>query len=519
MMVRDGVRASFPAENAEKARLLKWVPVDEPSPAAESEKAGGAMDAVEAFGTGAAKFLTGGLTDAAAGVGAGAASGIEALTQGKGIGGAAEDAMSGYREGRGERRAYEEEQYQESPLAYGAGGAVGSLTSAPLMAGKSLATTAGKGAVGGAAQGAALSEEDDLFGDFLNAMVGGGVGALAPVAASGIGAGINKGAGAVKGLLGKAGQNADELRVLTTAGATGGSIAKPKVLEEAARVPGGVSEMARVLRESGISKGVTTTSGIAKRAGAAMDSSGAKIGAMIDDATNAGGFVDTAKLAAGLRAEAANATKGMGGVSDVASQHARALERMAQKIEAAAPGGVAPVDQIKAMSVSLSDDAQQAYRAAATGRPVAGQGKALMDTRRITERGIDESMDNLGMSSQAYKDARRLNQVSRIASESAETSLGRAGKNNLIGLTTATLAQTSPVLAALRGIAGPITASSRATAAEMAQRIASNPNVLKGLSPEAAQQLQAGAAAGGPALIAAVKDSMDEIDALLSAER
>ena len=527
-IIRDGVRGSVPAENLEKAKLLGWA-VDEAADAAApaGEKKSSAMDSVEAFGTGAAKFLTGGLTDATAGAFAGLATGIEALTQGKGLGGAAEDAMAGYREGRGERRAYEEEQYQESPLAYGAGGLTGALVGGKALPtqGKTLAGTMGRSGAAGAATGLSMSEEDTVSGDLMNLLLGGALGGAAPA----VGAGLGKAKDAVKGALAKAGSRADELRVLTTAGATGGSIAEPAVLKEARRVPGGIPETARVLRESGISKGITTTGGIAKRAEAARAASGAKIGQMIDDATNAGGFVDTAKLAGNLRAQAKAAVADMGGVSDTARQHARTLEALAERIEAAAPGGVAKPDAIKAMSVGLSEDAQQAYKAGAMGRPVSGRGKALMDTRRATEGALDETMANLGMDDEAYRQARRINQVSRIADESAQTSLGRSNKNNLLGLAdmqaigAGAAAAGGPgavALTALRQIGKSVGASGRATAAEWAAKIAQNP-ALAGEGPMAAKILEA-ARSGAPALQALARQlmtpegeaeaSMDEVD-------
>lgn len=191
-IIRDGIKASVPAENLEQAKALGWAEDTEAggerveSHQGENPPAGGghdAMDAVESFGTGAAKFLTGGLTDAAAGVGAGAASGLEALTQGDDV---LEKMKEGYKEGRNERRAYEEGQYEKNPLAYGAGGLVGGLVGAKgagrALQGKTLPGTMLRNAGMGAAQGYSMSESDDAAGDLLSMLAGGAIGGALPLA-------------------------------------------------------------------------------------------------------------------------------------------------------------------------------------------------------------------------------------------------------------------------------------------------------------------------------------------------
>lgn len=148
------------------------------------------MDQIEAAGTGAAKFLTGGATDAAAGVGAGLATGIEALTQGKGLGDVVDDVKAGYREGRGERRAYEEEQFQKAPEAYSAGGVVGALTGGAVGGKAAKSMTLGERSLLNAGQGAAsgygMSDSDSVMGDLLSMLGGAALGGAAPLVVPGI---------------------------------------------------------------------------------------------------------------------------------------------------------------------------------------------------------------------------------------------------------------------------------------------------------------------------------------------
>ena len=345
---------------------------------------------------------------------------------------------------------------------------------------------------------------------------------------------VSSGLGPVKNLvaqaLRKAGENADELRVLTTMGAHGGSISTPAVLKEVERVPGGVATVADVLRKTGISSGITTTGGIAKRAAALQETSGQAIGRMVDEAEAAGGYVDTRKLAAALRTEAEQVASGLRGkVSEVARQHAATLRTIADRIDAAGTNvitkeglaklGVNLPTEVKALSVGIGDDAAQAYASKAAGRPVAGKGQALMDTRRLTEGAIGETLAEAGLDPAAYQAAKRVNQVSRIAQEAAETSLGRAGKNNLIGLTTATLAQSNPALAVVHQVLKPLQSSARASFAETARDLAralEQPAVAEALGPEVVGELQAASAQGGPALKTAFDRIMKDNDVFKS---
>jgi hypothetical protein len=430
-----------------------------------------------------------------------------------------------YRQARDEERKRLEESRKADPLLTGVGQVGGALLVPVGAAGQAatLPAAVGRGVLTGAATGAlqGAGESKDMASVPVEAAKMGAFGALAggalPVAAAGLQAGKKAATEALARPLARAGEQADELRVLTTMGATGGTISAPKVLREAERVPGGVPEMARVLRESGISSGLTTTSGVLRRAQRARAESGKAIGDILADATARGGQVDARALAGALRQQADEAVAGVGGVSDVARQQAMALKKLADRIDEVSaqprlsgPAGTITPEEAKQLSVALGQDAAEAYAARAAGRSVTGKGEALMTARRATEEGIDAGVDAAGLSSEAYRRARRLNQVARIADETAEANLGRASKNNLIDLTSAALAGGGPAGAAIAGgrkILGPLTASGRATAAEAARGGA---RVLRRIGEEAAPTAAPARAAGalGAATMGAQSEPM-----------
>jgi hypothetical protein len=174
-------------------------------------------------------------------------------------------------EAQKEQLAKEEEAYQRNPKAYVAGAAMGSIPSGVFGAGKTLAARAATGIPAGMAGGYLMSEKQGA--EAIPEAIAGGVGGLAGAALPNV-ANAAMQSRAAQGVrnyaqktLEKLGENADINRVLTLTSATGRQIGKEKATEMAKQVPGGVSEMARVLRETGISKGVTRPGGILKRAG------------------------------------------------------------------------------------------------------------------------------------------------------------------------------------------------------------------------------------------------------------
>lgn len=274
------------------------------------------------------------------------------------------------------------------------------------------------------------------------------------------------------------GERADELRALTPMGAHGGSIAKPAILDEAKRMPGGVPAYAQWLRDTGVSSGITTPGSIAKKSADLLEKSGTRIGQMIDEASAAGGFVDTKALATRMRAEAiqAEVDAGLtatsdGTLSEIANMHAEKLNKMADWFDKASPGGVMPIGNVKNISNAISEEAAGAWKRVATDKTVPGTGKALMDTRRLAEGEVGETIEGLGIGKDAYKGAKKDFQGSLITNEAVTASLGRAGKNNLIGLTDAALASVNAPLAVARRVMKPFGSSVRATAAETARSL------------------------------------------------
>ena len=243
-------------------------------------------------------------------------------------------------------------------------------------------------------------------------------------------------------------------------------------------MPGGIPAYAQWLRDTGVSRGITTPGGIAKKSATLLEESGARIGQMIDEASDAGGYVDVKALTTRMRAEAiqAEADAGMtatseGALSEVANTHAKKLREMADWFDKAAPGGVMPVGNAKNISNAISEEASSAYKRIAADKNVAGEGKALMDTRRLAEGEVGETIEGLGIGKDAYKGAKKDFQGSLITNEAVEASLGRAGKNNLIGLTDAALASVNAPLAIARRVVKPFGSSVRATAAETARSL------------------------------------------------
>jgi hypothetical protein len=500
--------------------------------------------------TAAARFATLGLDDNFAGFGAAGGAGAQTLLDGRMAGEGVGDflgrvgrvAGASYDEGRNERRAEVENAYLDNPNAYRAGAVVGTVgtmglgTGLQAAKGATLGAKVARGAAVAAPLGAVssygLGDSDTWAGAgkdaATGAAIGGALGALAPLAPLV----VPKAREFARQVLEKGGQNADELRVLTTSGATGGSIAAPRVLREAERVPGGVEEMARVMRDSGISpgatlwapwKGLTTTSGVAKRAAKVMDDSGAMVGHFIDEATVRGGKVDANALAQRLRQAAADVLDAGGSVADSGPRQADALQAYADRIVELArrrgQGGFITPKDAKSISMSIGDDAADAYRAAAAGHPVSGRGEAMMTVRRAAEDALDPAFKELGLDPAAYGAAKRANQVSRVASDATTMSLGRASKNNLLGLTDAVLATSSPAAALAWKALGPFAASARASAAELSRELAKripnvDPRVLQKLTwlgqVAASGQSELGAAVqaleGEPAVMRALAD-------------
>lgn len=353
----------------------------------------------------------------------------------------------------------------------------------------------------------------------------------------------------------KAGSRADEKRAMTVLGGKA-TITPPALLDEVNRIPGGMSEFANRLRDTGISKGITTLGSIEKKSGQLLSESGEQIGKFIDDADVGGGFVDVPTLARRLREEASAIAGKASGVSvterrrvaqlndyadafeslitnapkpnvpGLSAEQIAVIQRMvasgndtkmianATKIPedliAAVPApGRIPVSEMKDFSIKIGKDAQSAYKAEAAGNPVSGMGEAMMDTRRAAEDAVGEAIERTGQSVAAYNDAKRINQVSRLASGLSKKALGRADVNNPVSLLDVGLAQISAPLAAVRMVLKPFGSSIRATMAETARDLATtlqNPAAVAALGPNGPILKQA--AEQGPEALKAALASM-----------
>ena len=305
--------------------------------------------------------------------------------------------------------------------------------------------------------------------------------------------GVKRGASA---LLKKAGERADEARVLTT-------MNNPGVLREAERFPGGVPALAEKLRETGVSRGITTTSGIARRAKALQESSGAVIGDMIARATKKGGVVDAKQLSAELRRAATEASSGLQTMLGDPKVQTAYLRDLADQLDALAPKGIVSLQDVKDLSVGTGRQAASAYKRIATDKDVPGQGLALMDARRAYENAIARGIGETGVADKAAIDAAKSDyQAALIAGEAAETSLGRSARGGPLGLVTATLGAQNPLAAVTYGALKPIYASGRATAMEAARELGQK--IAPAITAEQAANVQRALAAGNdPAAVSA----------------
>lgn len=429
-----------------------------------------------------------------------------------GLAGAAGDAYQSFRDdrprdpeaytaARDEERARLAESRQAEPFKTGAGQIAGGLL-IPMGAlgkakeGATALQVAKQGAAIGAAGGAisgvgeAKTAADVPWEVAKGAAFGTLVGGAAPAVTS-VAKEAGKGAlNLLRKPLEVAGQRADELRLLTPASATGGAISQPRLLQEASLVPGGIPEAARVLRESGISSGITTARGINQRAAAALEESGASIGKILDEATERGAQTNIGSIVARLRAAAAERIAGLKGAGTSAQGEAEALTALADRIEKNAKTGAMFDDGVikdtlaatpraaKDLAGELGQDAAQGYRAASRGGTPTSPAEAAMEGRRAVEDAIKKSLADIGLDPAAYQGAKTLNQVARISKDAGDVALGRADKNNLLSLGDMNIAQAAgggvkgAIAAAARQTLGPLSASTRATASEAARDLA-----------------------------------------------
>lgn len=453
-----------------------------------------------------------------------------------------------YEQERDAARAANAQAEEQAPGQYLLGELVGS---APMMAlpGPQAATAAGRIGQGaltagglGLAAGWGQSDAETLPEQAEDAMTTGLTSGALGAAGGAAGEGIQRLAGALARRAPQIAESADRARVLTAMGSTGGSIANPKILREAERVPGGVSEMARVMRETGISRGLLqSTDDLLQRATQVADDSRDAIGRVIQDVSEAGERVDIGKFADELDSVA----------DDLASRPemdavAEALRARSQTYRERFPNG-ATMQQAQAMVRDLGDRVN--WTRAATGQMLPNAQMASRDATRAMRSVMDDAVERTGelMARQsvpedvlanpvyrqilgsgtgagqdalnAYRGARRSNQVARIVADAAEESIGRSQKNRALGLREIGMAAAagsmgaSPLGAAAAALVPRLTgsgrgAAARATSLEALSRLAQNAPQRLGRYAEMIRS----AAQRGPGTLAALHFALSQRD-------
>lgn len=435
-----------------------------------------------------------------------------------------EDFVDSYRGARDQDRATDAAAKEAHPWLHGAGEvggnvvtgiATGSLAAkaapaaaaklASLAAGNPILNSAIRGAVSGAAQGTVQglggSNAEGYVENLADAGLGGVVGAVGGGALGALG----KAAGpAIVSKLQDWGKGADRLRVLTAMGATGGSIARPRVIKEVEAVPGGVKEAARVMREHGMTSKIGKTASLLENADKANREANDVIGRIIEDVDDAGVPISAKGFADRLEAEAAGLLRNpekdalAQALRDRAAQYrqrfpddAQMTMREAQDVVSslgktvnwtnAANGQVLPAAKEGAAMATraMREQMDNAAEAAFAGKPLP---ELVGTAKQVFPKGPPQT------ALEAYKQARRVSQVSNIVKDNAEESVARAAKRNVVSLSdgpameiagAAAGAVLGPQAVAAGKVAGflarhgiaPRSAAARATLAEMAQKL------------------------------------------------
>jgi hypothetical protein len=537
----EEVAAAFAAADEAPAPAITEEEADAMRTEAQKKRIAARPTGEGSFGTGVKQGLTFSFADELAGVAGAAGDAYQAFRDDR------PRDPEAYQTARDEERARLTESRQAEPFKTGVGQVAGGLlvplgalgkakegATALQLAKTGAAIGAGSGAVAGV--GEAKTAADVPWEVAKGTAFGTIAGAAAPALGQAAGSLAKGTANLLRKPLEAAGQRADELRLLTPASATGGAISQPRLLQEAALVPGGIPEAARVLRESGISSGITTAQGINQRAAAALEESGTAIGKILDDATERGAQTDIGAIVSRLRAAAAERINGLKGAGTSAQGESDALIALADRIEKNAKPGAMFDDGVikdtlaatpraaKDLAGELGQDAAQGYRAASRGGTPTSPAEAAMEGRRAVEEAIKKSLAEIGLDPAAYQASKTLNQVARISKDAGDVALGRADKNNLLSLGDMNIAQAAgggakgALAAAARQTLGPLSASTRATAAEasrdLAQRLAAySPTMFSG-APQASGALgeatMGAAAANTPATIPLELSSEDQ---------
>ena len=359
-----------------------------------------------------------------------------------------------YAQERDRMRRVTRETSAQAPEQYMAGEVVGGL--APMV-------VPGGGAVSGATRGARLlragaiaggygtaeglgrSEADSVGGQALDALQGGATGAALGSGGAALAEGVGAGARALQGFLRSRAprmqQAADEARVLTAMGATGGSINKPGVLQDASRMRERIAGVAEWMRNRGMG-GPRSVVGIRERSGRIAEQSRDAI----DDVINVHGAsetVDPAEFARLLREEADGMAR-QPELNDVAA----ALRRRAEEYDAIAGAPYSLAEAQQAVS-RMGNQGGWARELPSTAQEASQASTRAM--RRLMDDAVDRAYQRSeaaasgvyrtgagaapgGVTAAQYRQLRRDNDIARTLNRHAEESVQRARKNRFFGL-------------------------------------------------------------------------------------
>lgn len=427
----------------------------------------------------------------------GARGGLQGLTFGFGdeLAGVANALTSdsplseGYRYGRDAERDANDASKKENPKTYLGGEVAGGLASA-MIPGGILAKVGGRGAASVARvlpRLAPLATRAVATGAAAGAL--GGLGGSKADSLGGAAADTATGA-VVGGALGKVGEKiggkladviaklrstqairqrvADEARVLTSRGTTGGSMANAPILAEIeGSVPGGVREVAEVMRRTpGLAPRAGTIEDILLAAQKARGESNKVIGAIRADTDAAGVKLDSGEYAKRL-AEAASKLRADRPTLDPVAQ---ALEERGAEFAKRFPTGMT-MEQAQKNATDLGSRVN--WSAVGGDKALGNVAEAqrlslrpLRDLMRETAQGGEQFQEAIksaksvfpkGASGDVrldYPAAQRVSQVSTMLDDAATESLQRAATRNSVGLTDAALAAPGAAIGSLLGPGG-----------------------------------------------------------------
>ena len=490
------------------------------------------FDPAAAF-RGAARWGLGGIDDEIAGVASGATQGIVSLAKGRGTSGAYDDAMKAHKEGRSEFRAETDAAYERSPKSYMAGaipaGVGTALISGGLGTAKNIAalTTmrgavrASRGAMARATPAAVVSgvglsdNDEDWSSEALKSTL------AVPLAAAG--PAISYGARKAAPMIKEFGKNASIRRLLTTRGGLGGSINPEKLIAEAEMVEGGADEVARIMRESQfglppMSSGIIRGSKVAENTKAITEKAQSELFDFIKKADETGLKIDQKAMGKAIRDFAIDIQSKVGAKDPANENKIDSLIAIGKQIENL-NGPMTARDVMTRLNGSSVQGITGMRELASYGRraldlPTTQKADAAaIAAKKMTESVEDLVERALPGQGKAYKDAKKIWQVGHLVEGATDRTAGRELSNSVVSLSDAALiASAEPkvlLFTALKKFMAPLSLSGRATAAEFAEKLGKNPNLLQPFG-KYAPTLAAAAARGAVPLKKALDSIMSE---------